>query len=216
MRGSNVTGRAQTAHPLCAPLREPLDLQRASSPGGPIRHGSAKRCRSTVRGGSCDSCGERRRVRTSVRASSYAPAGTRLVGPTRRAPNPSSRFERGSRGPGSPSRRRDDRRRRRRDRAPRPSKRATFSRTNRTSSWLRSLDAVYAISFPNGLPLEPGKRCEWRLTIDGRTEDDWSLAFNTRPKSPPTTLAASAAEPQQDPRATRSRGSCGSPPSGAS
>ena len=43
------------------------------------------------------------------------------------------------------------------------------------------LDGTFAISFPHGLPLAPGQRYEWRLTIDGRTEDGWYLGFNTRP-----------------------------------
>ena len=30
------------------------------------------------------------------------------------------------------------------------------------------------------LPLEPGKRYEWRLSIDGRTDDDWRLGFGVR------------------------------------
>lgn len=51
------------------------------------------------------------------------------------------------------------------------------------------LDAVFAINVA-GLPLKPGRRYEWRLSIDGRTEDDWYLAFNTRPTAPPTALAA--------------------------
>lgn len=51
------------------------------------------------------------------------------------------------------------------------------------------LDAVFAINL-SGVPLEPGKRYEWRLSIDDRTEDGWYLAFNTRPTTPPTALAA--------------------------
>jgi hypothetical protein len=34
------------------------------------------------------------------------------------------------------------------------------------------------------VPLDAGKRYEWRLSIDGQTEDDWYVAFNTRPESP--------------------------------
>ena len=30
------------------------------------------------------------------------------------------------------------------------------------------------------LPLEPGCRYEWRLSIDGETDDDWRLAFSVR------------------------------------
>jgi hypothetical protein len=31
------------------------------------------------------------------------------------------------------------------------------------------------------LALPPGGRFEWRLEIDGQTDDDWRLAFSTRP-----------------------------------
>jgi hypothetical protein len=31
------------------------------------------------------------------------------------------------------------------------------------------------------LPLPPGGRYEWRLTIDGETSEDWRLPFSTRP-----------------------------------
>jgi hypothetical protein len=31
------------------------------------------------------------------------------------------------------------------------------------------------------LPLEPGGRYVWKLSIDDRTEADWQLAFSTRP-----------------------------------
>jgi hypothetical protein len=30
------------------------------------------------------------------------------------------------------------------------------------------------------LPLEGGRRYEWRFTIDGESHDDWRLAFSTR------------------------------------
>jgi Family of unknown function (DUF6941) len=30
------------------------------------------------------------------------------------------------------------------------------------------------------LPLEPGRRYEWRLSIDGRSDEDWRLPFTTR------------------------------------
>ncbi|MGH9136517.1 MAG: DUF6941 family protein [Acidimicrobiales bacterium] len=33
------------------------------------------------------------------------------------------------------------------------------------------------------LPLQPGRRYEWRLTLDGETDDDWILPFNTRPSA---------------------------------
>ena len=42
-----------------------------------------------------------------------------------------------------------------------------------------------ALEFPlsvnsGPLPLEPGKRYEWRLSIDGITDDDWRLPFSVR------------------------------------
>lgn len=33
------------------------------------------------------------------------------------------------------------------------------------------------------LPLEPGRRYRWRLSINGHTEPDWELAFSTRPRA---------------------------------
>jgi hypothetical protein len=36
------------------------------------------------------------------------------------------------------------------------------------------------------LPLEPGGRYEWRLSIDGETDEDWHLAFSVRPLSEPS------------------------------
>jgi hypothetical protein len=50
------------------------------------------------------------------------------------------------------------------------------------------LDAVFAVPVVI-VPLEAGKRYEWRLTIDGQTEDDWYVAFSTAPE-PPAALAA--------------------------
>lgn len=39
-----------------------------------------------------------------------------------------------------------------------------------------------AMAFNIGaLPLPPGSRFTWRLTIDNRTEEDWYLSFSTRP-----------------------------------
>lgn len=35
------------------------------------------------------------------------------------------------------------------------------------------------------LALEPGSRFEWRLTIDGRGDEDWTLPFSIRPANPP-------------------------------
>jgi hypothetical protein len=34
------------------------------------------------------------------------------------------------------------------------------------------------------LPLEPGHRYEWRLTIGRESDEDWRLAFNVRPEKP--------------------------------
>jgi Family of unknown function (DUF6941) len=36
------------------------------------------------------------------------------------------------------------------------------------------------------LPLEPGGRYEWRLSIDGETDEDWHLAFSVRPLPEPS------------------------------
>jgi hypothetical protein len=52
------------------------------------------------------------------------------------------------------------------------------------------LDGVFALNVI-GLPLEPASRYEWRLSIDGHSEDDWYVAFSTRPlQAPPQSLAA--------------------------
>jgi Family of unknown function (DUF6941) len=45
------------------------------------------------------------------------------------------------------------------------------------------IDFPMAINFAP-LPLEPGQRFVWRLEIDGKTEPDWRVAFNTRPAQP--------------------------------
>jgi Family of unknown function (DUF6941) len=42
-----------------------------------------------------------------------------------------------------------------------------------------------ALEFPlavnsGPLPLEPGRRYEWRLSVDGSTDDDWRLPFTVR------------------------------------
>jgi hypothetical protein len=42
------------------------------------------------------------------------------------------------------------------------------------------IDVPIAMNFP-AMPIPPGGRYEWRLSVDGRTEDDWRLAFSTRP-----------------------------------
>jgi len=43
-----------------------------------------------------------------------------------------------------------------------------------------SLNVPVAINF-GPLPLEPGRRYEWRLTVDKQSLEDWRLAFNVRP-----------------------------------
>ncbi|HEX5467989.1 MAG TPA: hypothetical protein VFW80_02965 [Gaiellaceae bacterium] len=42
------------------------------------------------------------------------------------------------------------------------------------------LDYVYTFTAV-GLPLEPNMRYEWRLSVDGESDPDWTLAFNTAP-----------------------------------
>ena len=42
-------------------------------------------------------------------------------------------------------------------------------------------DMAMAIGLPP-LPLAPGNRFIWRLSIDGNTEDDWTLPFTVRPR----------------------------------
>lgn len=42
------------------------------------------------------------------------------------------------------------------------------------------LDYVLAINMESFL-IPPGGRYEWRLSIGGHTEDDWRVAFSTRP-----------------------------------
>jgi hypothetical protein len=46
------------------------------------------------------------------------------------------------------------------------------------------IDVPLAINF-GPLPLEPGARYEFRLAIDGETDEDWRLAFSTRPAFAP-------------------------------
>jgi uncharacterized protein DUF6941 len=41
------------------------------------------------------------------------------------------------------------------------------------------LDLTMAVTL-GPLPLEPGSRFEWRLTIDGVEDDEWRVAFSTR------------------------------------
>ena len=45
------------------------------------------------------------------------------------------------------------------------------------------LDYPFVIQFPP-MPLPPGRRFEWVLTIDARQEPSWRLAFSTRPGAP--------------------------------
>jgi len=42
------------------------------------------------------------------------------------------------------------------------------------------IDSALAVNF-GPLPLEGGRRYQWRLSIDGETDEDWTLAFSTRP-----------------------------------
>ena len=48
------------------------------------------------------------------------------------------------------------------------------------------------LAFPMGInlgppPLQPGGRYEWRLTVDGESQDDWRLAFGVRAAAPGAT-----------------------------
>jgi hypothetical protein len=45
------------------------------------------------------------------------------------------------------------------------------------------LEFVVAVN-SGPLPLEPGARYEWRLSIDGRQQDDWRLPFSVRETEP--------------------------------
>ena len=42
------------------------------------------------------------------------------------------------------------------------------------------IDVMLAFNLPP-IPLPPGARFEWRLTIDGKANENWSLGFSTRP-----------------------------------
>ena len=42
------------------------------------------------------------------------------------------------------------------------------------------LDAPFAINY-GPLPIPPGGRYEWRLSVNGESHQDWRLAFSTRP-----------------------------------
>ncbi len=41
------------------------------------------------------------------------------------------------------------------------------------------IDSALAVTF-GPLPLEAGRRYQWRLSIDGKTDEDWALGFSTR------------------------------------
>jgi hypothetical protein len=41
------------------------------------------------------------------------------------------------------------------------------------------------------VPLAPGRRYEWRLEIDGESQDDWRVTFQTRSDRPPSGSATS-------------------------
>lgn len=45
------------------------------------------------------------------------------------------------------------------------------------------IDATLAINV-NPLPLAPGARFMWRLSIDENTREEWQVAFSTRPAPP--------------------------------
>jgi uncharacterized protein DUF6941 len=42
------------------------------------------------------------------------------------------------------------------------------------------IDSALAVNF-GPLPLVTGRRYQWRLSIDGETDEDWTLGFSTRP-----------------------------------
>lgn len=44
-----------------------------------------------------------------------------------------------------------------------------------------SLDWPFAVGVGPGAPLEPGTLYEWRMTINGETQDGWTLPFSTFP-----------------------------------
>ena len=46
-----------------------------------------------------------------------------------------------------------------------------------------SVPVALALNF-GPLPLEPGKRFAWHLSIDGETHEDWTLSFATRAAAP--------------------------------
>ena len=44
------------------------------------------------------------------------------------------------------------------------------------------LDLTMAVTL-GPLPLDPGSRFEWRLSIDVKEDDEWRVAFSTRPEA---------------------------------
>jgi hypothetical protein len=44
------------------------------------------------------------------------------------------------------------------------------------------LDGAMAITV-GPLPLEPGRRYAWRLSVDGETDEDWQVGFSVRPSA---------------------------------
>ncbi len=46
------------------------------------------------------------------------------------------------------------------------------------------IDVALAVNF-GPLPLRPGNRYTWRLSIDDKSEANWALSFTTRPVPPP-------------------------------
>ena len=43
-----------------------------------------------------------------------------------------------------------------------------------------SIEVPFAFNIPP-IPLRPGARFVWKLTIDGKGDDDWQVIFSTRP-----------------------------------
>jgi hypothetical protein len=43
------------------------------------------------------------------------------------------------------------------------------------------IDSALAVNF-GPLPLQGGRRYQWRLSIDGETDEDWTIGFSTRPE----------------------------------
>lgn len=54
--------------------------------------------------------------------------------------------------------------------------------TGRPPGMKRGTPTTFPVAFNSGpLPLEPDQRYEWRLTWNGDSDEDWRLAFTTRP-----------------------------------